>query len=246
MLEGKVAYVTGATRGIGAEVVRTFAANRATVVINGRDESRTQTLVSEIGSEFGVECLGVIADQRDPEAIKGAYQQIFSAYQRLDVLVNNAGILSDGLLGMISEEAITSTFEVNALSVVRNIQGAARLMQRAGSGSIISMSSIIGLRGNPGQVVYAGSKAAIVGVTMAAAKELAPSGIRVNAIAPGLIDTDMVRSLPVEKLEDRLALVAMGRIGRTADVANVALFLASDLSAYVTGQTIGVDGGMVV
>lgn len=246
MLENKIAYVTGATRGIGAAIARTFAANGADLVINGRNADVTAEFCDALQTEFGIRALSAIADQRDPTAVKDVYQLIFKEFKRLDVLVNNAGVLVDGLLGMIPEETLTHTFEVNALAVVRNMQGAARLMDRHHSGSIINVSSIIGTTGNAGQVVYGGSKAAVIGMTVSAAKELAPKHIRVNAIAPGFIDTDMTRKLPKDKFNERVASIGMGRIGTPQDVANVALFLASDLSTYVTGQTIGVDGAMVV
>jgi 3-oxoacyl-[acyl-carrier protein] reductase len=246
-LSGKVAYVTGSTRGIGNAIARAFAAQGAEVVVNGR---RSAEVVADVAEEltgaFGTTCIGIHADQRDPAAVQHAYRRIFSTYGRLDILVNNAGILDDGLLGMIAESSVTDTFEVNALAVVRNMQGASRLMRRRRSGSIINIASIIGTNGNAGEVVYGGSKAAVIGMTKSAAKELALGGIRVNAIAPGFIDTDLTRSMPPDKFAERLASVGMGRIGRPEDVANVALFLASDLSAYVTGQVIGVDGAMVI
>jgi 3-oxoacyl-[acyl-carrier protein] reductase len=203
-------------------------------------------MADELRTEHGTECTGIFADQRDPAAISGAYRHIFSTYGRLDVLVNNAGILDDALLGMIQESSILETFETNTLAVLRNMQAAARLMRRGGGGSIINIASIIGVMGNPGEAVYGGSKAAVIGMTKSAAKELAPIGIRVNAIAPGFIDTDMTRAMAPARFDERLASVGMGRIGRPDDVANVALFLASDLSTYVTGQVIGVDGSMVI
>jgi len=246
-LSGKVAYVTGSTRGIGNAIARAFAAQGAEVVVNGRRSADVvAALASELSDAFGTTCIGIHADQRDQNAVQQAYRRIFSTYGRLDVLVNNAGILDDALLGMIPESSVTDTFEVNALAVVRNMQGASRLMRRRGSGSIINIASIIGTHGNPGEVVYGGSKAAVIGMTKSAAKELAPVGVRVNAIAPGFIDTDLTRSMPPSKFDERLASVGMGRIGQPEDVANVALFLASDLSVYVTGQVIGVDGSMVI
>jgi 3-oxoacyl-[acyl-carrier protein] reductase len=246
-LRGRVAYVTGSTRGIGNAIARSFAAEGAAVVVNGRSsEAAVAALAEELRREHGTECIGIWADQRDPEAIKAAYRRIVAAYGRLDVLVNNAGILDDALLGMIPESTILETFETNALAVLRNMQTAARLMRRRGAGSIINIASIIGVMGNPGEAVYGGSKAAVIGMTKSAAKELAPIGIRVNAIAPGFIDTDLTRSMPTAKFDERLASVGMGRIGRPQDVANVALFLASDMSSYVTGQVIGVDGSMVI
>lgn len=246
-LDGKVAYVTGSTRGIGNAVARALAAQGAAVVVNGKaSESAVATLADELRREHGTECIGIFADQRDPEAISWAYRQIFATYGRLDVLVNNAGILEDALLGMIPESTIIETFATNTLAVLRNMQAAARLMRRRGAGSIINIASIIGVMGNAGEAVYGGSKAAVIGMTKSAAKELAPLGLRVNAIAPGFIDTDLTRAMPPARFAERLASVGMGRIGRPEDVAKVALFLASDLSSYVTGQVIGVDGSMVI
>jgi 3-oxoacyl-[acyl-carrier protein] reductase len=246
-LSGKVAYVTGSTRGIGNAVARLFVSHGAAVVVNGRQSAvAVTTLAEELTAEGGIQCIGVHADQRDPEAVKEAYAKIFSTYGRLDVLVNNAGILEDALLGMIPEASVEDTFDVNAIAVIRNMQFAARLMRRGGAGSIVNIASIMGIHGNPGEVVYAASKAAVIGMTKAAAKELAPIGIRVNAIAPGFIDTDMTRSIPQVAFDVRLASIGMGRIGRPEDVANVALFLASDAASYVTGQVVGVDGSMVV
>jgi 3-oxoacyl-[acyl-carrier protein] reductase len=246
-LEGRVTYVTGSTRGIGNAIARLFAAQGAAVVVNGKtSEAAVAALADELSSKHGTKCTGVFADQRDPTAINAAYRHIFATYGRLDVLVNNAGVLDDALLGMIQERTILETFETNTLAVLRNMQSAVRLMRRGGGGSIINISSIIGVMGNPGEAVYGASKAAVIGMTRSAAKELAPIDIRVNAIAPGFIDTDLTRGMAPARFDERLASVGMGRIGRPDDVANVALFLASSLSAYVTGQVIGVDGSMVI
>jgi 3-oxoacyl-[acyl-carrier protein] reductase len=246
-LDGKVAYVTGSTRGIGNAIARRFAAEGAAVVVNGRrSKEAVQELASELSDSHGTMCTGVFADQRDPKASSQAFRHIFSTYGRLDILVNNAGILDDALLGMISDASLDETFAINAIALVRNMQAGSRLMRRTGSGSIINISSIIGTHGNPGEVVYGATKAAVIGMTRSAAKELAPVGIRVNAIAPGFIDTDLTRTLPQATFDERLAAVGMGRIGQPGDVANVALFLASEQSSYVTGQIIGVDGSMVL
>ena len=246
-LDGQVAYVTGSTRGIGRAMAATLAEAGAAVVVNGyQDPAAPERYAAELKERYGTDCIGISADQRDPDAIKTAYATIHKTYGRLDILANNAGIVEDALLGMISEPSITNTYDTDALAIVRNMQLASRLMRRHGSGSIINSSSIMGVYGNAGEVVYASAKAAVIGATKAAAKELAPFGIRVNAIAPGFIDTDLTRALTPEIFEERSASIGMGRVGQPQDVANVVLFLASPLSAYVTGQVIGIDGSMVV
>lgn len=246
LLQGKRVVITGAGRGIGLAIARQFAAQGAELWLNGRDEEAITRMVEALGVEFGVPCIPLCFDAADPQAVKQAFQQLFGQTRQLDVLINNAGVLDDALLGMVQQQQIERTFATNSYSTLYCSQYAARLMQRSGGGSIINMASIIGRVGNAGQAVYAGSKAAVIGITQSLAKELAASQIRVNAIAPGFIDTDMARSLPPAKFDERVASIAMGRIGTPDEVASVALFLASDLSRYVTGQVIGVDGGMLI
>ncbi len=246
LLQGKRVLITGAGRGIGLAIARQFAAQGAELWLNGRDEEAITRMAEALGVEFGVPCIPLCFDVADPQAVKQAFQQLFGQTRQLDVLVNNAGVLDDALLGMVQQQQIERTFATNSYSTLYCSQYAARLMQRSGGGSIINMASIIGRVGNAGQAVYAGSKAAVIGITQSLAKELAVSQIRVNAIAPGFIDTDMARSLPPAKFDERVASIAMGRIGTPDEVASVALFLASDLSRYVTGQVIGVDGGMLI
>ena len=246
LLQGKRVLITGAGRGIGLAIARQFAAQGAELWLNGRDEQAITQMAEALGVEVGVPCIPLCFDVADPQAVKQAFQQLFGQTRQLDVLVNNAGVLDDALLGMVQQQQIERTFATNSYSTLYCSQYAARLMQRSGGGSIINMASIIGRVGNAGQAVYAGSKAAVIGITQSLAKELAASQIRVNAIAPGFIDTDMARSLPPAKFDERVASIAMGRIGTPDEVASVALFLASDLSRYVTGQVIGVDGGMLI
>jgi 3-oxoacyl-[acyl-carrier protein] reductase len=247
MLQGKVALVTGSTRGIGWATARAFARHGATGLLNGTTaEGVLQQRVDELRTEFGVPAEGFAFDVGSGDAVKECYASIFKKFKRLDILVNNAGVLEDNLLGMITTQSIARVFHTNVEGVILNMQYSSRLMARNGGGSIINVSSIIGRVGNVGQVVYGGSKAAVIGITLSAAKELAPSGIRVNAIAPGFIDTDMTRQLPVQKFEERKKGIGMGRVGNADDVANAILFFACDSSAYVTGQILGVDGGMLI
>lgn len=246
-LQGKVALITGSTRGIGWACAQLLARHGATVLLNGvSNRESLDRRVGELKGEAGAEVDGLAFDVASPSAVRDAYAAIFKKYKRLDVLVNNAGILEDNLLGMVTPENIARVFDVNVTGAILNMQYASRLMARSQGGSIVNLSSIIGRVGNAGQVVYGGSKAAVIGLTLSAAKELAPQGIRVNAVAPGFIDTDMTRRLPKEKYEQRLNSIRMGRIGTPEDVARAVLFFASDLSAYVTGQVLGVDGGMQI
>lgn len=247
MLEGKIAYITGSTRGIGWETARVFAAHGATVLLNGyRDAAALEARVAELQALGSADSQGFLADMADPEAVSRVYQAIFKAFKRLDVLINNAGVLEDGLVGMVPSATVQRVMAVNALGPIYNLHAAARLMSRARQGSIVNITSIIGTHGNEGQTVYGASKAAVIGLTKSAAKELAPLNIRVNAVAPGYIDTDMTRALSPEKHAERVASIKMGRVGTPTDIAHANLFLASDYAAYVTGQVLGVDGGMLI
>ncbi len=243
-MSNRVVFVTGASRGIGRACALQFAGDGAQLVLHARADAHLDEVAAEIAK------LGAPAPTRfgyeltDEGAGKAAFAEIFARHHRLDVLVNNAGIMEPALLGMITHEALKRTLDVNLGAMIANLQAAARLMMRARSGAIINMSSIVGRFGFPGQVVYAAAKAGVIGATLAAAKELAPHGIRVNAVAPGYIDTDMNRRHDDAAHADNLARIRMGRMGLPEEVAAVVLFLASDAAGYVTGQVLGVDGGM--
>ena len=246
LLCGKRVLITGASRGIGRAVAERFAAEGATLFLAVRNIEQGMLLAGELQAKHGIDCHALSCDVSDADSVKTLFRELFSHSKTLDVLVNNAGVLDDALIGMVTPAQVDRTFASNSFSVLYCSQYAARMMQRAGGGSIINLASIIGRVGNAGQAVYGGSKAAVIGITQSLAKELAPQQIRVNAIAPGFIDTDMAHSLPDDKFQQRLQSIAMGRIGSADEVAKVALFLASELSSYVTGQVIGVDGGMLI
>jgi len=247
MLDGQVALVTGASRGIGAAIVETFAANGArAVALTARDSDRLDALARALKERYGTEVLSFPADVRDEAATKELYKKVLERFGQLDVLAANAGILTDGLLGMVQEKDVRETLDINVAGVFSHVQAASRLMRKRKKGSIILTGSIIGRLGNKGQSLYAASKAALIGLTLSAAKELGESGMRINAVAPGFIETDMTRHLSAAVRDERLRGIALGRTGTASDVADVVLFLASDLSRYVSGQVIGVDGCMTI
>lgn len=246
MLARKWALVTGANRGIGRAIAHLFAVNHANLLLNSRDQAKGSELCAELRTRYQIQAEPICFDVADPDQVKMAFQKIIKATKQLDIVVNNAGILDNNLLGMIKASTVQQVFATNTFGTIYVMQYAARLMMTHKSGSIINLSSIVGVNGNEGQVAYSGSKAAIIGITRSAAKELAQYNIRVNAIAPGFIETDMTRTLPKDVFKERLDSIKMNRIGTPEDVARTALYLASDLSEYVTGQIIGVDGGMLI
>jgi 3-oxoacyl-[acyl-carrier protein] reductase len=242
LLEGRVALVTGASRGIGAAIARAFAAEGATLLLCARGEG-VDTLAGEL-TQKQYPARAMRGDVSDPTFARELIAAARKEHGRLDVLVNNAGILRQGLIGMTTVDQMRELWNVNVLAVMTLTQYATRVMDPQRSPSVVNLASIAGTQGMEGVTAYSASKAAVVGYTLSSAKELAPKGIRVNAIAPGFIDTDMVRGVTSDWYERRLQSIRMGRIGTPEDVAGVAVFLASDLSRYVTGQVIGVDGSM--
>ncbi len=244
LLEGRIALVTGASRGIGAGIARAFGAEGATLLLCARTEG-VEAVAAELALPQG-RVRAMRGDISDPAFAKNLIAAVRKEHGRLDVLVNNAGILRQGLIGMTSTDQMRELLDVNVVALMALTQYATRIMDAERFPCVVNLASIAGTQGMAGVAAYSASKAAVVGYTLASAKELAPKGIRVNAIAPGLIDTDMVRAATPDWYERQLQGIRMGRIGTPEDVAGVAVFLASHLSRYVTGQVIGVDGGMML
>jgi 3-oxoacyl-[acyl-carrier protein] reductase len=244
--DGRVVLITGAARGIGRATAELMAERGAALALNGLSADDLQAVADDLSARFAVPCLAVPGDVADPAAVKRMFKALYDRYKRLDVLVNNAGVLADWRLGMIPPDGMAQAVGVNLTGAIDVLQTAARLMRRHRSGSIVTLSSIVGRRGNAGQAVYAATKAGLIGATLSAAKELAADGIRVNAVAPGYIATDMIGHLDPAVHDQRVAAIPLGRPGTAAEVARVIAFLASDEAAYVTGQVLGVDGGMVM
>jgi len=246
LLDGKVCLVTGASRGIGAATVKRFAREGAVVYANARTPKNLDDLCIELSEKYNTTVKALYFDVRDEAAAKKAVLQIRKETGRLDVLVNNAGVMKDALIGMISKDLMQEIYDTNVFGVMNMIQLASKVMMFQKSGSIINLSSIVGLKGNPGQLVYSATKGAVTAMTKTAAKELASQGIRVNAVAPGMIDTDMFRSIGNEKMQEHIANIRMGRLGTPEEVADAILFLSSDLSGYITGEILGVNGSAMV
>ncbi|MBK5257332.1 MAG: 3-oxoacyl-ACP reductase FabG [Vicinamibacteria bacterium] len=240
--DGKVALVTGASRGIGRGIATALAAAGATVICAARDLARLVELVAEIRAAGG-QAHAHVVDVASRESIEALISSVIEAHGRIDVLVNNAGITRDNLLLRMKPAEWDDVIATNLTSVFISTQAVMKTMLKQRAGSIVNIGSVVGLTGNGGQANYAAAKAGLIGFSKSVAREVASRGIRVNVVTPGFIDTDMTSAMPEAAKQALLASVPLGRTGQPRDVAALVVYLASDVSAYITGQTISVDGG---
>ena len=241
ILAGKVCIVTGAARGIGKEIASFFAKEGAEVIVNDSRVGSADAWIAK--NEHQKRIHACYFDITDETKVRKHVMDIKKQYGHIDVLVNNAGVEFNELIGMISTENMNKMFSVNVFGTIGMIQTVSRIMERnKNGGSIINISSMVGIRGNAGQLVYSATKGAVIALTKSAAKELAPKKIRVNSIAPGLTQTEMMEQADIEKLQGRINNICMGRIAQPSDIAGACVLLASDYAGYISGQVLPVDG----
>ena len=242
-LKGKNIFITGSTRGIGLAMAHKFASLGANIVLNGRREIGEE-LISEF-SDYGVQVIPISGDVSDSTDAKRMVEEAIEKLGSMDILVNNAGITKDKLMLKLTEEDFEQVLKVNLVGAFNMTQAVLKPMTKARQGAIINVSSVVGLIGNVGQANYAASKAGVIGFSKSVALELGSRNIRCNAIAPGFIETEMTAKLSPEIVQGWRDAIPLKRGGQTTDVANACLFLASDLSSYISGQVLNVDGGML-
>jgi 3-oxoacyl-[acyl-carrier protein] reductase len=246
MVENKNAIITGGTRGIGREIARTLAENGANIAINYRNYNEEVEKLFEELKSYGVKVFAAKCEVSNSEEVNNFVKEVKENFGTIDILVNNAGITKDGLLIRMSEKDFEDVIDVNLKGTFNTTKAVSSVMIKQRYGKIINLASVVGIAGNAGQCNYAASKAGIIGFSKSAARELASRNINVNCIAPGYINTDMTKVLS-DKIKDEVVKnIPMRKIGEAREVANLALFLASNLSDYITGQVINVDGGMVM
>ncbi|KAB8153539.1 3-oxoacyl-[acyl-carrier-protein] reductase [Kordia sp. TARA_039_SRF] len=245
LLEGKTAIITGASRGIGKGIAEVFAAHGANVAFTYSSSVEAANALEKELNELGIKAKGYQSNAADYQQAQDLAAEVLKEFGSIDVLINNAGITKDNLLMRISEEDFDKVIEVNLKSVFNMTKAVQRTMLKQRKGSIINMSSVVGVKGNAGQTNYAASKAGIIGFSKSVALELGSRNIRSNVIAPGFIETEMTGKLPEDVVKGWREAIPLKRGGTPEDVANACVFLASDLSAYVTGQVLNVDGGML-
>lgn len=245
LLEKKVCIVTGAAQGIGKQIAEKFAADGAVVYACDRAEAVMNDWAELCGRNYDTRVIPLCFDVTDAAAVKAAFMQVHKREGRIDVLVNNAGVVFNKKIGMIVRSEMELMFRVNVIAVIEMIQLVSRFMARNGGGSVVNIASVTAILGSPGQSAYSATKGAVISFTKSSAKELASLGIRVNAVAPGIVKTERFAELYEEsggKIDARIAKIALRRLGTPEDVANACSFLASDRASYISGQILGVDG----
>ena len=246
MLKGKCAVITGASRGIGKCIATKFAKEGANVVINYRNNEEEALKVKQELEDLGSQVLVVKADVSELEQAENLIKEAKKEFERVDILVNNAGITKDNLIIRMKEEDFDSVIKTNLKGAFNCLKAVTPIMLKQKYGKIVNVASVVGVVGNPGQVNYCASKAGLIGMTKSLAKEIGSRNITVNAIAPGFIDTDMTKILSDDQKKKILSQIPLNKFGNVEDIANVALFLGSENSNYITGQVIHVDGGMAM
>lgn len=245
LLNNKVCIITGAAQGIGKAIAEQFAVDGAIVYACDIKEGSMDEWAKQCAAQNNTRIIPQYFDVTDATAVKNAFMGIFKAEKRIDTLVNNAGVVFNRKLGMVQRAETEFMFRVNVIAVIEMVQLVARLMQRCGGGAIVNIASVTAVLGSPGQCAYSATKGAIISFTKSAAKELAPMGIRVNAVAPGIVKTERFAELYESdgaKIDQRIGRIALGRLGTPEDIANACSFLASDRASYISGQILGVDG----
>ncbi|MBT5856120.1 3-oxoacyl-[acyl-carrier-protein] reductase [bacterium] len=246
LVKDKVIIVTGASRGIGKDIATALAANGATLAICSTKSEVAQSVAKDLADTYSIQAQGWGVDVSDMASVKSFIEEVVKTFGRVDVLINNAGITRDNLLMRMSEEEWQAVLDTNLNSVFYTTKSVIRPMLKQKGGRIVNIASVVGVMGNAGQSNYAASKGGMIAFTKSIAREYGAKGILANTVAPGFVETEMIESLPDDYLNNIISNIPLKRLGKAEEIANLVLFLASDLSGYMTGQVFNIDGGMVM